>query len=140
MVERVQDAQPVEQVKAEDEQYPVRPPKTHSEAMRLPIAEVTQRIQATLGQRLTAVIAGVQDAKAVREWSAGERMPHPEVQERLRNTLQIVSVLQEHEAPETIRAWFRGMNPYLDDRSPALMISKDPRLVMQAAQAFLAQS
>jgi hypothetical protein len=80
----------------------------------------------------------VQDAKAVGEWARGERTPRAETELRLRDVLQIVELLAARESPETIRAWFRGMNPYLDDTAPALAIADNPRGVLQAARAFLA--
>src|SRR5262245_7022291 len=38
-------------------------------------------------------------------------------------------LLLQTEAPSTIRAWFSGMNPELDDRAPALVLADDaPRV------------
>lgn len=50
------------------------------------------------------------------------------------------------EAPETVRSWFIGMDPLLDERAPALVIT-DAKLgdkevasrIWRAAQAFLAE-
>ena len=46
-------------------------------------------------------------------------------------------ILRRYEAPDTIRAWFRGMNPLLDDKSPALSLRKHPQAVLAAARAFV---
>lgn len=110
----------------------------HARATRLPVAAIAGYLQGVLGQRLTAVIAGVQDAKAVGKWIHSEREPHPEAEVRLRNAFQIVELLAQREEADTIRAWFRGMNPYLDDEAPALAITEQPTAVLQAARAFLA--
>ena len=51
----------------------------------------------------------------------------------------VVELLRSQEDDETIRSWFRGMNPDLGDRSPALVVRDKPEDVIQAARAFLAQ-
>ena len=102
------------------------------------IAPVVETLQDVLGQRLTAVIADVSDAKAVGKWSRGGRSPQPESEQRLRNAFHVVQLLLQRESPATVRAWFMGMNPELEDRAPALMIGEDPTRVLQAARTFLA--
>jgi hypothetical protein len=57
---------------------------------------------------------------------------------RLRDAFQISQLLLQHEAGTTIQAWFTGMNPELDDQSPALMLAKHPQEVLIAARNFLA--
>ncbi|MGQ9676108.1 MAG: XRE family transcriptional regulator [Chloroflexota bacterium] len=110
----------------------------HDLAARTPIAAVAGYLQDALGQRLTAVIARVSDTKAVGQWAKGTRRPHPEVETRLRHAFQVVQLLMQVESSETVRAWFLGMNPELDDQSPAMMIAEDPQAVLQAAKFFLA--
>lgn len=109
-----------------------------AEAVHAPISRVAADLQETLGQRLTAVIVGISDAKAVGQWARGKRVPSPEVQQRLRNAYQITAMLLEVEDVETVRAWFRGMNPDLDDEAPALALAKRPAQVLQAARDFRA--
>jgi hypothetical protein len=110
----------------------------HGQATRLGVPVIVRSLQDVLGQRLVAVIAGVSDAKAVSKWAGGGRSPHPEADQRLRNAYQITHLLLQRESPETVRAWFVGMNPDLDDQAPALMLGKDPVGVLQAARTFLA--
>lgn len=107
-------------------------------ATRRPIAAVAAYVQETLGQRLTAVTVGVSDAKAVGKWARGERRPHPEAAQRLRDACQVIELLMQVEDAATVRAWFRGMNPDLGDEAPALAIAREPLRVLQAARAFLA--
>ena len=109
----------------------------HAMAARLPIAAIAEYLQGVLGQRLTAVIAGVSDAKAVGQWAKAARSPHPEAERRLRDAYQVTQLLMQREAADTVRAWFRGMNPDLDDEAPALAIATQPAQVLQAARAFL---
>ena len=112
---------------------------SRSRAVRAPIAEVSAYLQKILGQRLTAVIANVNDPKAVGEWSHGTRQPHPKAEQRLRAAFQIAVYLSDHEGPGAIRAWFIGMDPELDDQAPAEVLASgsSPRPVMQAARSFV---
>ena len=110
----------------------------HHRTTRLGVSTIVGSLQDILGQRLVAVIAGVSDAKAVGKWARGQRSPHPDTEQRLRNAYQIVQLLLERESAETVRAWFVGMNPDLEDQAPALVLGKDPLGVLQAARSFLA--
>ena len=113
----------------------------HDRAVRAGPDELASRLQAVLGQKLTALLAGTPDPKAVGEWARGVRAPHPGKEARLRLAFQIVELLLQAESERTVRAWFLGMNPYLDDRSPASVIAsgKEPRAALEAAYAFLAE-
>ena len=110
----------------------------HTRAMRASVPEIATRLQEVLGQRLAAVVAGVNDAKAVGQWARGLRSPHPDAERRLRDAYQVVDLLLEYDAPETIRAWFGGMNPHLGDQAPALVVATEPEHVLLAAHAFIA--
>ena len=111
----------------------------HARATRLPIAAIAGYLQGVLGQRLTAFIAGVQDAEAAGQWARGDQTPHPEAEVCLRNTFPVVELLTQYEEADTVRAWFSGMNPYLGDAAPARVIGTEPAAVLNAARAFLAQ-
>ena len=72
-------------------------------------------------------------------WAAGERAPRAEHEQRLRCAYQTFHLLLAEESPHTVRAWFLGLNPQLDDQSPAQIIREgDFRDVLVAAKAFLA--
>ena len=53
---------------------------------------------------------------------------------------QVVQLLLQVDSAETVRAWFSGMNPDLDDRPPATVLADEPGRVLQAARAFLAHA
>lgn len=91
-----------------------------------------------LGPRLLALTVGV-DGRTVRRWSReADAALRLESEMRLRSAYQVFQMLQEVEAPATIRAWFMGMNPQLDDRSPAEGIRDgDAKAVLAAARAFV---
>ena len=110
----------------------------HGRATRLGIPALVRYLQDVLGQRLVALIAGVRDAKAVGKWARGERSPHPEAERRLRLAFQVVELLMHAESAETVRAWWIGMNPDLEDQAPVMVLAEDPTRVLQAARVFLA--
>ena len=111
----------------------------HARVTRQGVAATAAALQELLGQRLVAVIAGVKDAKAVGRSARGEDIPRAQAAATLQNALHVVELLRSQEDDETIRSWFRGMNPDLGDRSPALVVRDKPEDVVQAARAFLAQ-
>lgn len=102
------------------------------------LPDLVNKLEKVLGKPLVAVIAGAGDSKIVGKWSRGERVPRPEAEHRLRVAFQIMHVLLQRESPEIIYAWFTGMNPDLDNASPALYLAKDPDEVVIAARNFLA--
>jgi hypothetical protein len=92
-----------------------------------------------LGERITALATGATDPKAIGEWVRGAGQPGPEVERRLRDAFYVAGMLMETESPQTVKAWFIGRNPQLDDRAPALVIAEDdPMEVIRAAHAYLA--
>jgi len=110
----------------------------HGLATRLDVPSLVRSLQNVLGQRLVAVIAGVSDTKAIGKWARGERAPHPETEQRLRHAFHISQLLLHEESAETVRAWFVGMNPDLDDQAPAILLAEHPHEVLAAARNFLA--
>lgn len=113
--------------------------RAHKQAVNLEIAEVAGYLQENLGQRLTALLAGLSDPKGVGRWARGENRPQPPMDRRLREAYQVFHVVQSVESPHTARAWFIGLNPQLDEESPAEAIAKDRfREVMAAARSFVA--
>ncbi len=110
----------------------------HEQATRATVPELPGYLQDLFGQKLTAVMVGIRDPKAVGKWARGERAPHPEAEQRLHNIFQVAELLMQVESRQAVRAWFVGMNPQLNDQAPALVIAENPTEVMQTARAFLA--
>lgn len=104
----------------------------------LPLPELTRALDTVLGLRLVAVVAGVRQPRAVKAWERGQRRPSPGAEARLRTAWRVTQLLLEREAPDTIQAWFTGMDPFLDDEAPALVLRQDPERVVRAARSFLA--
>jgi hypothetical protein len=82
----------------------------------------------------------VKDGKTVARWAQGTVTDlRQEAEQRLRAAYEIASLLAQFESPQTIRAWFMGLNPHLDDVSPAAAL-REGRLAeaLAAARAFVA--
>lgn len=100
--------------------------------------DVANFLQESLGQKLVAVMAGVKDPSTVGRWASGAVEPRAATEARLRSIYQVFTLLMDQESIHTIRAWFVGLNPQLDDTSPARAIAEgDIKEVMVAAKAFL---
>jgi hypothetical protein len=87
-----------------------------------------------------AYIAGVKDAKTVTRWASGEvENVRDENEKRLRTAYEIAQLLVRFDSPRVVKAWFIGLNPQLDDTSPAEVIHDgDLKAAMSAARAFVA--
>ena len=117
-------------------------PTAHARAIRATVPEMATELQTIFGQKLTAVITGIQDPKSVGAWARSTQTPHPPIERRLREAFHITSLLLQAESPQTVRAWFMGMNPHLDDQPPAVVLGEEdgPTRVLRAARAFLADA
>ena len=116
--------------------------QAHETVTRMPFPQVASRLSEILGAKLVAYIAGVSETRAVREWAIGKRGPRPDVESRLRTALILALLLSERDSAKVVQAWFQGMNPQLDDRSPARILrtakqDDAAREVLAAARAFL---
>lgn len=111
----------------------------HRESVVTSVSDVASFLQETLGQKLVAHMVGVSNPKTVGKWASGESAPRSAHEDALRSVHQISLLLLTKESRHTVRAWFLGMNPQLNDLSPANVIA-DGRYgdVLAAAKAFLA--
>lgn len=109
----------------------------HRTAIRTPVAEQVGFLSDQLGQSLVAYLAGVSDTKTVRRWIQNEQTPRQESKARVQAAFQVYQFLLQYDSMYTVRAWFVGINPQLQDTSPATAI-RESRLedVMIAARAF----
>lgn len=111
----------------------------HRQAVSAPLSEVARLLQEVLSRRLTAYIAGVKDGKTVSRWANAEvtEIREHETEQRLRTAYEIAQLLLLHDSPQTVKAWFIGLNPQLDDRAPAEVIHEGQlREALAAARAF----
>lgn len=109
----------------------------HQQAVKLAVADVASFLTENLGTTLTGLIAGV-NARSVQRYAKGETQPGAAVEARLRTAFQVFNLVQSVETPHTVRAWFIGMNPQLDDTSPVeALAAGQAREVLTAARAFV---
>ncbi|MGH3089887.1 MAG: XRE family transcriptional regulator [Rubrobacteraceae bacterium] len=115
--------------------------EAHREAVMAPIADLVDFLIDLLSPRLVAYIAGVKDTKTVRRWASGEtgEMRQQDREERIRLTYEIARLLIQVDSPRIVKAWFIGLNPQLDDTSPAEAIHEGKlKEALYAARAFTA--
>lgn len=111
--------------------------------MRVPFETVVKELRELLTPRLVAYIAGVRETRAVHQWADGTReVKSGEVEDRLRFALQVALLLSAHDSPRVVQAWFQGLNPHLEDRSPARLLREGDLdevgvLVLAAGRAFV---
>lgn len=117
--------------------------RAHEHAMRVPFETVVKELRELLTPRLVAYIAGVRETRAVHQWADGTReVKSGEVEDRLRFALQVALLLSAHDSPRVVQAWFQGLNPHLEDRSPARLLREGDLdevgvLVLAAGRAFV---
>jgi hypothetical protein len=114
----------------------------HERATRAKFPEVVSVLRDILGPKLCAYLGSVKETRAVHEWADGSREPSDGTQQRLRVALRVALAIADVDSPEVVRAWFQGLNPQLDDRSPARLLREGDLeeigpAVIAAERAFL---
>lgn len=114
----------------------------YERATRSELPTLITELAEILSPRLVAYMAGVGETRAVREWAEGRREPRDPIPNRLRLAYRVAHLIGEHDSPEVARAWFQGLNPQLDDQSPARLIREQAIEevgpdVVAAARAFV---
>ena len=116
----------------------------HEAAMRLDAPVLVKELRARLGARFVAYLAGVRETRAVNQWADGEReIRSQDTVNRLRFTYQVLLLLTARDDDAVASAWFMGLNPELDDRSPARLLREGDLAevgpqVLAAARSFAA--
>jgi hypothetical protein len=107
-------------------------------------AELVTELRDMLGAKLVAYLASVKETRAVRQWAEGTReIGNPSDAERLRIAYRAARMVIERDSKKVAQAWFQGLNPFLDDRSPARVlrdgdVETDGARVIAAARQFAA--
>jgi hypothetical protein len=114
----------------------------HTRAVRSSFPQVARQLRTLLGARLVAYLGSVQETRAVHQWADNDRTPSADIQRRLRVALRVAMTIAEAESAEIAQAWFQGLNPQLDDHSPARLLREGELeevgpAVIAAARAFL---
>lgn len=117
--------------------------RAHAQATRLDTAVLVKALRDLLGAKLVAYLGGVHETRAVRQWAEGSRTIQDRTDERrLRLAYQVASLIAEHDGDQVAQTWFRGLNPQLDDRSPARLLREGDLdevgpVVLAAARSFV---
>jgi hypothetical protein len=104
------------------------------------IAEIAAALQKRLGQRVTAYLSGVRDAKVVGRWARSKAKPRGLAELRLRAAYPAAELLAGAHGTDTARAWFFGTNDRLGGEAPAYLLrhGEPPfRELLPAARAFV---
>lgn len=104
--------------------------------------ELADFLQSHLGQKLTAYLAGIKDAKAVGQWARGRAEPSAITRERLRAAYQVTALFGAIYGDRAAQAWFFGANSAFDDQAPAAVLRvaetpEDIARVVPAGRAFV---
>jgi hypothetical protein len=116
----------------------------YQEAMTMNTAELVTALRDLLGAKLVAYLGKVKETRAVRQWADGEReIANPADLERLRLAYRAAWLINQRNSKHVVQAWFQGLNPFLDDGTPARLlrdgdIEIDGAEVIAAARQFAA--
>ena len=116
----------------------------YNNAMSMTTAQLATALRDLLGAKLVAYLGRVKETRAVRQWAEGTRsIANPADVDRLRVAYRAAAVITARDSEQVAQAWFQGLNPLLDDRSPARVL-RDGDLeevgpqVLTAARQFAA--
>jgi hypothetical protein len=126
--------------------HPAKPDlAAQRESVTLSLPQLVSALVDILGKKLTAYIVSAKDVRTVDRWRSSDESlkAYKGVETKLRVAYHVVKLLSEYESHRVVQSWFMGLNPELDDRSPARLLreadieSSGPE-VLRAARAFLA--
>jgi hypothetical protein len=103
--------------------------ESHNHATSIPIKQVVRELVELLGPTLVAAIGGVNETRAVAQWMGDREPQRPHV---LRFALQLAGIMVQAGDGTIARSWFQASNPYLDDRSPVMLLRHQPLEEIQA--------
>jgi hypothetical protein len=115
--------------------------EANRKALQTPLAQIVVELQQVLSQRVVAYTAGV-NSRTIQRWASENNEEHVRNEgatRRLRAAYEIITLLLGYDSAYTVKAWFIGPNPHLEDESPSEAIRQD-RLkdVFGAAGSFIA--
>lgn len=116
--------------------------RAREEAETLPLESLAVELRTRLGVLLVAYIAGAHGTESVNQWALGIQTPSPPAIERLRLAHQISTIAGERHSPPVIQAWMQGLNPDLNDLSPARLLRNGDTAdtssqLLRAARSFV---
>jgi hypothetical protein len=85
-------------------------------------SELTASLRDTLGAKLIAYLTSSNSTNAVQALVDGTEHLTIELRAKLILSHEAAAIVSEHDDRKTVQSWFQGMNPELDDISPARLI------------------
>lgn len=104
---------------------------------RLQLRQVIRLLLRLAGVVVVAAIARSSNLRCVRGWLRGEGLPI-EREAVLRFALQLARLLEAHCGAYFVQPWFKGSNPTLDNRSPAMLLKDQDILSTELKQRLFA--
>jgi hypothetical protein len=115
--------------------------QAEQKAAARPIETLVDELRNTVGVRLVAYVGGTNTTSTVNAWAEGRQLPDADAEVRLRTAYHAIGILHMRWDAVTIQSWFKGMNPLLDDASPARTVREGPassyKNVLVAARAAM---
>jgi hypothetical protein len=109
----------------------------HRKTAQTTTSDIAAFLTETLGRQATAHMCDV-DPKTITRWAKGSHTPGEANERRLRTAYHAFQLLLARDSQYTVRSWFLGLNPQLDDSAPLEAIRDDKlREVNVAARAFI---
>jgi hypothetical protein len=114
----------------------------YKRSVRYTPVEVADYLVKVIGPQMAAVGAGVKDIRTVRGWQDGNVPRSPEVIDRLRNLVRVVTMIEETYGAHAARAFLRGSNAALGDEAPLMVIGRatnpdDFNRILDVVRGFL---
>lgn len=110
----------------------------HVDALEISPDDIIRQLADVLSKPLVAFIFS-KDVRTISRWIDNPNLRlGVEDDRRARNSFQVYALLARSEGPHTVRAWFMGMNPQLEDEAPAEALAEGRfRETMAAARAYV---
>lgn len=110
--------------------------QAHRDSVIIDTASVTKFLIDLLGGALVAETCDVEPS-TISRWAAADAKPNISNERRLRAAYQVARLLLNVDSDYTVRAWFIGMNPLLDDATPSEALADGRfREVLSAGRLF----
>lgn len=106
------------------------------DAIRSSASTLVSALRNQIGANLLGYILGKSDS-TINRWAAGEVEVPLAAEQTIRHLVQVEHELGQSDGPHVFRAWLIGLNPQLDDNTPADEIREgNIRRVLTSARAF----
>lgn len=115
---------------------PRRSSDTGYDAIRSSASSLVNELRDHIGANLLGYILN-KSGSTINRWASGEVEVPLASEQTIRHLVQVENELGQSDGPHVFRAWLIGLNPQLDDNTPADEIREgNIRRVLTSARAF----